>query len=110
VSWTFSGNVVNGNNRACLTRSGAGIVILGGHNISIQGNTVNDNMASGPSNLRGGIVVLARGATPSSTVFVVGNTAFGNVPADLVWDQTGTGIVFTGNQCATSAPPGLCAP
>ncbi|MGH9277315.1 MAG: right-handed parallel beta-helix repeat-containing protein [Acidimicrobiales bacterium] len=109
VNWALSGNVLNGNNRACLGRSGAGIAVLGGHNISIEANTVNGNVASGPATLRGGIVVTSRGGTPSSNVFVVGNTAFNNVPADLIWDQAGASIVFTRNRCGTAIPPGLCS-
>jgi hypothetical protein len=39
---------------------------------------------------------------------VVGNSAHNNNPADLIWDQTGTGIVFSGNHCTQSSPAGLC--
>jgi hypothetical protein len=108
-NWSLSGNVVNRNNRSCPGRSGVGILILAGQNISVQDNTVNGHVASGPSPFRGGIVVTSRGTTPPANVYVRGNRAFDNVPADLVWDQTGTGIIFTANQCGTSIPPGLCA-
>lgn len=109
ANWSFRGNQLNANNRACGGRSGVGIVVLGGSNILIQGNTANGNVASGPSAVRGGIVVVRRGATPSSNVYVSNNAAFNNVPVDLFWDQAGSGVVFTGNQCATSSPGGLCA-
>jgi parallel beta-helix repeat protein len=106
--WALERNVVDANNRVCPGRSGTGILVLGGHDIVIQGNQANGNQPAGPSSVSGGIRVVSRGSTPPTNVWVVGNTAFNNLPADLVWDQTGTGILFTANQCGTSIPPGLC--
>jgi hypothetical protein len=60
------------------------MLILAGQNVSIQGNTVNGNVASGPSPVRGGIVVTRRETTPPANVYVRGNRAFNNAPADLV--------------------------
>ena len=36
------------------------------------------------------------------------NVAFHNKPADIVWDQTGTGNRFRRNLCAVSMPSGIC--
>ncbi len=50
---------------------------------------------------------LTRGSDPNFDT-IASNTAYRDHPADLVWDGTGTGVTFTGNQCAVSLPPGLC--
>ncbi len=36
------------------------------------------------------------------------NTAFGNSPADISYDGTGTGNDLTGNYCSVSSPAGSC--
>jgi len=109
TNWVATGNQVNHNNNACPAGddappiSGGGIVVLGGHQIVIQANTVNDNQPSGPTFVSGGIVLIAG----SSNNQVVGNTAHGNVPADLI-DQSAASNTFRANNCDTSIPGGLC--
>jgi hypothetical protein len=58
----------------------------------------------------GGIVVLSShaltgGGDPEFDA-IVGNRAFRNRPADLIWDGSGTHIRFRHNHCGTSAPAG----
>ena len=113
--WSASGNQVTANNRACvlgpgLPFSGAGMVVAGHRDVAITGNTVLDHRPSGPTIAQGGIVVASSpaGGGPPQNVVVTGNTALRNNP-DLLWDGTGTGILFTGNTCSTSVPPDLCA-
>jgi parallel beta-helix repeat protein len=109
TNWVATGNQVNHNNNSCPAGddappiSGGGIVVLGGHQIVIQANTVNDNRPSGPSFVSGGIVLIAG----SSNNQIVGNTAHGNVPADLI-DQSAASNTFRANDCDTSIPGGLC--
>jgi hypothetical protein len=58
-------------------------------------------------------VLSAPGPTPAQSFTATGNTikkntAFGNSPVDILWDQTGDNV-FSGNRCKTSDPTGLCA-
>jgi len=109
TNWVATGNQVNHNNNSCPAGddappiSGGGIVVLGGHNIVIQANTVDDNRPSGPSFVSGGIVLIAG----SSNNQVVANSAHGNKPADLI-DQSAASNTFRANDCNTSIPGGLC--
>jgi len=109
TNWAATGNQVNHNNRSCPAGddappiSGGGIVVLGGHNIVIQANTVDNNRPSGPTFASGGIVLIAG----SSNNQIVANTAHGNVPADLI-DQSGASNHFSNNNCDTSIPRRLC--
>lgn len=116
--WVARHNQANHNNQACPAGegppvSGLGIVIFGAHNITLWDNSANGNAPSGPTEASGGIVVLsAPGPTPEESFTATGNTikrnsAFGNSPVDIKWDQQGTNT-FTGNRCKTSDPTGLC--
>lgn len=60
----------------------------------------------------GGIVVMSAkpltgGSNPNFDTISF-NVAFGNHPADLIWDRTGIGVRFRHNACATSRPGGFC--
>jgi hypothetical protein len=112
--WVARDNEVNHNNKACPAgdegdaTSGLGIVINGAHAITLVGNTVNDNQPSGPTAGSGGIVIVSDPDSPVSTDNVVKhNSAFGNLPDDILWDGQGTNT-FTDNRCETSEPAGLC--
>jgi len=109
TNWVATGNQVNHNNKVCGAGddappvSGGGIIVFGGHNITLRGNTVNGNVPAGPSFVSGGIV-FAEGASGNS---VIANTAHGNAPADLI-DQSAASNTFSANNCDTSIPSGLC--
>ncbi len=109
TDWVATANQVNHNNKVCPAGddappvSGGGIIVFGGHNITLQGNTVNGNVPAGPSFVSGGIV-FAEGASANT---VTANKAHGNVPADLI-DQSGASNRFSANRCDTSIPGGLC--
>ena len=114
--WTVRDNQLNHNNAVCPPDeegpplSGIGLAIVGGHAISVKGNTALNNVPNGPTVGSGGVVVVSAapfGSTDPSDVTVMGNVVLGNTP-DLFWDGTGSGIVFTANDCATSVPAGLC--
>ncbi|MBV9203957.1 MAG: right-handed parallel beta-helix repeat-containing protein [Actinobacteria bacterium] len=110
-------NSVSANNKFCpksedtpVSTQGGGILLLGATRTVVAANNVHGN--SGKQFNSGGIVVLSAhaisgGSNPNFDT-IAGNTAFGNHPADLVWDRTGTGVQFKANHCGTSIPPGLC--
>jgi Right handed beta helix region len=117
--WTARGNSANHNNVACPASdegggsSGLGIVIASAQDITLSHNTANGNAATGETPASGGIIVISFSEGPQPpTVLATGNTvehntAFGNSPVDLLWDQQGDNS-FVGNRCATSNPDGLC--
>jgi parallel beta-helix repeat protein len=89
--------------------SGTGVVLIGNVGATVQNNTVTGNDGDQP--LSGGIVVVQQNyflPRVEGNVTVSHNTVRGNGPNDLVWDGNGTGVAFSGNACATSAPAGLC--
>ncbi|HEX6523185.1 MAG TPA: NosD domain-containing protein [Streptosporangiaceae bacterium] len=110
-------NSVSRNNKFCpkhgetpVNLQGGGILLLGATHTLVAHNSVIGNR--GKQINSGGIVVasarpLTHGSNPDFDT-IAGNVAFGNRPADLVWDGTGTGVRFFANFCATSIPPGLC--
>jgi parallel beta-helix repeat protein len=112
-----AGNTVTGNNKFCeahgdtpVNLQGGGILLLGATRTTVARNSVSGN--SGRQINSGGIVVasaqaLTGGSDPAFDT-IVANTAFGNHPADLIWDRTGTGVAFIFNHCGTSIPPGFC--
>ncbi|MFF7183529.1 right-handed parallel beta-helix repeat-containing protein [Streptomyces sp. NPDC008121] len=109
-------NKVHRNTEACPAqeivpqRSGMGIAIAGSFAVRVHGNDVRDNRPTGPTAASGGIVVVstaALGGADPQDVQVTRNTALNNEAADLVWDLTGSGIVFKNNRKRTSIPPGL---
>ncbi len=74
-------------------------------------NTVTGNTPSGDSAFSGGIVLVdggIAGGGPLANDRVQANQVHGNAP-DLLWDGTGTGMLFLRNACETSSPDGLCA-
>lgn len=92
------------------TISGVGILLAGARNVVVRRNNVWGNEPSGQADFAGGIVVISHpftGAAPRD-ILVTTNRSFDNLPADLVWDGTGTGIRFRGNHCGSSRPEGLC--
>jgi parallel beta-helix repeat protein len=118
-NWLAHGNKANNNTRVCPPEEGGpssggiGIAIAGAHDITLVGNTANDNVPSGQVDISGGIVVVSiPGPTPEESSTATGNTikfnkAFGNSPVDLFWDQQGDNR-FIRNRCETSNPDGLC--
>jgi hypothetical protein len=110
-------NSVSSNNKFCakhgdtpVNLQGGGILLLGATRTLVLHNSVADN--SGAQINSGGIVVasasaLTKGSDPDFDT-IIRNTAFGDHPADLIWDGTGTGVRFKGNRCHTSVPAGLC--
>jgi hypothetical protein len=71
-------------------------------------NQVNNNTPGGPTLGSGGIVILSvgPGATPDNNL-VKDNKLHGNQPADIVWDQSGTGNLVIGNKCHSAIPGNL---
>ena len=114
---TVTGNRVVRNNKFCakhgdtpVNLQGGGILLLGATHSLVAFNSVSGN--SGKQINSGGIVVasahaLTHGSNPNFDT-ITRNSAFGNHPADLIWDGTGTGVTFRANACGTSLPPGLC--
>lgn len=110
-------NNVSANNRLCpvpedLPRKigGGGVLLLGATHTTVEHNSVYGN--AGTRFNSGGIVVFSAAGVSGGSApefdRVVGNSAHNNSPADLIWDQTGTGNVFSGNHCTRSSPAGLC--
>lgn len=110
-------NHVFRNNKFCrksedtpVSLQGGGILLLGATDTVVRTNLVTGNR--GRSLNSGGIVVasarpVTHGRNPKN-IRIGRNLAFGNRPADLIWDGTGTGISFVDNHCGRSLPPGLC--
>jgi Right handed beta helix region len=90
--------------------AGGGVLLLGATHTTVEHNSVYGN--TGTRFNSGGIVVFSAvtvtGVKAPEFDKIVGNSAHNNSPADLIWDQTGTGNVLTGNHCTQSAPAGLC--
>jgi nitrous oxidase accessory protein NosD len=110
-----TGNLVRNNTKACPASddgppvSGVGFAVVGGHDVTITGNVITGNKASGPTLFTAGVAVvtLFEGTAPANNV-VTGNVIVNNGPPDIFWDQTGDGNVFQANVCRTSDPDGLC--
>jgi nitrous oxidase accessory protein NosD len=110
-------NSVFRNNKLCpkteetpVNLQGGGILLLGATHNVVAGNSVAANR--GKQFNSGGIVLLSAkpvgGHSNPSFNTIARNTAFRDRPADIIWDGTGTGNVFTGNRCTTSVPSGFC--
>ena len=110
-------NRVVRNNKLCpkndempFNVKGGGILLLGATRTLVAHNRVAGNR--GQEFNSGGIVVLSShaltGGSDPEFDAIVGNRAFRNRPADLIWDGSGTHIRFRHNHCGTSAPAGLC--
>src|SRR3712207_4019293 len=103
--WVVRRNIARQNNRACEPPaegappfSGSGIILNGTHEVVVTGNRVIRNrptIADAP--LAGGIVVASSaevgGADPTNNR-ITRNVAPLNRPADIVWDESGSGNVF----------------
>ena len=89
--------------------SGIGVAIINGHENTITGNLITNNVPSGDAAFSGGVLVLDLGGGVQAPF---GNRIHGNVilhnQPDILWDGSGTGNVFTHNVCETSQPAGLC--
>jgi parallel beta-helix repeat protein len=119
-AWVVSGNTVEHNNQQCPglpegdpAISGNGIVILGGQHIVLERNVVRSNQrAPGAStSFSGGVVIMTiPDVVPTAPIddVVVANTIRNNLPADVVYDETGSGVRFVANDCVKSEPNGLC--
>lgn len=118
---TISDNHFNGNSRFCAggdnapPHGGAGVVLLGAVRSTVRDNEVKDNHIDVAQALgRGGIVLISANMPPFLTGSdpinntVTQNDLRGNVPADIVWDGSGSGNRFPGNDCKTSIPVGFC--
>ncbi len=114
---TIVDNSVINNNKFCaknedtpVNTQGGGILLLGATRTLVSHNFVAGN--KGKQFNSGGIVVLSakalsHGSNPNFDT-ITRNTAFGNRPADLIWDGTGTGVRFRANACGRSVPAGFC--
>jgi hypothetical protein len=95
------------------TVSGVGFAVAGAKNVHLIANGAFGNVPDPAVNsIVGGGIVLLSTAGPEGGADVTGakiafNTAFGNKPTDLFWDQKGQAS-FVGNDCETSNPDGLC--
>lgn len=112
----FTRNRIENNTKACPgieeedfpPTSGIGIALLGANDVTITGNRIAGNVASGPSPFTGGVVVVTGiGGTAPTNNAVSHNVIVHNDP-DLFWDESGSGNTFSGNTCKTSVPEGLC--
>ena len=112
----ISQNRIFHNQKACPAGegpplSGIGIFLFGTTHANVWGNRVTKNLPSGPSFVTGGIVVhsagIVAGADPTDNA-VTGNFVHDNLSKDLKYDGTGSGNTFSGNDCSTSHPEGLC--
>jgi parallel beta-helix repeat protein len=110
-------NTVEDNTRSCRAAqfgrnfSGIGIALLGASGMEVMGNHLSGNVPSGPTRISGGIVVSTDpffGGTikPTNNSVVANN--FGNNKPDIRWDGTGSGNVFSANNCDASVPARLC--
>ncbi len=110
-------NKVFSNNKFCPANEeapplqGGGILLLGATHTRVAANHVAGNVGQQVNS--GGIVVASAqsltGGSDPSHITIIHNSAFGDQPADLIWDGTGTGVSFTHNHCGTSLPIGFCS-
>ncbi len=88
--------------------SGSGIALLGAQGVVVADNAVLNNRAH--TSVSGGIVVLSAkssGGPASTGNLIKRNTAFKNLPADII-NRSGATNTFRGNYCSRSMPDGLC--
>jgi hypothetical protein len=85
-----------------------GIALLGAHDVTIQANVIQGNVAAGPTFASGGVVVTDQG--PGSTApinnKVSHNVITGN-STDILDTGSGSGNVYRNNVCG--ANPGACS-
>lgn len=114
---TVGDNDVHNNNLACPATSegpatsGGGIVLAGAVHSLVDDNNVNNNSAGGTL-VSGGIVLVSvqmiDGGSAVIDDTVRDNELRHNVPADLLYDGSGSGDRFSDNECGSSSPTGLC--
>lgn len=85
--------------------SGVGIGITGARRVVLRSNLVIGNHSTGPSQLAGGVVVVAfHGRTGASVApsdnRIVDNVLLYNSPANIITDNTGTGNEYFDNALA----------
>ena len=114
--WRVTKNRVRHNNEVCLDTpggdlSGGGIILAGTDRVTVRRNKVFGNSPGVPSPFAGGIVVVSSatvGGDEPNDNLIKKNVAFRNEPADIVWDESGTGNEFLRNRCGTSIPEVIC--
>jgi nitrous oxidase accessory protein NosD len=110
---TISHNQIHENNKSCRATArlpriqGAGIVLTGAEETTVESNEIRNNVGSSP--FSGGIVLFKSvvGA-PNNGNVIRDNVVLGNKTADLADKDKGKGNEFIGNQCAASQPAGMC--
>ncbi|MBV8951381.1 MAG: right-handed parallel beta-helix repeat-containing protein [Actinobacteria bacterium] len=106
-------NDVARNDSACAASdtgkplSGIGIALAGVQGNRVIGNDVDHNAPTGPSVASGGIIIVSPMGKLTNDNLVKDNDLRGNRPADIVWDQLGSGNRVTDNACATAMPANL---
>ncbi|MEU8651724.1 right-handed parallel beta-helix repeat-containing protein [Streptomyces sp. NPDC048737] len=110
---TVAANRIVRNNKSCPKTArldalqGSGIVMTGTEETLVTRNVIRDN--AGESPLSGGIVLFKSFVgTTSERNRISGNELSGNLPADLVDQETAKANTFEANSCQVSRPAGLC--
>ncbi len=116
-------NTANGNNKVCFPFGegfpigGAGILVGGPSNVTVERNTASDNVTVDPTVTPGGIVITDfpsdQGPILTGAVLVSRNTATGNsnggVSIDLNVNTEGGPVTVSKNHCGFGSPdPGWC--
>jgi parallel beta-helix repeat protein len=117
ADFEVQGNTVTDNTRKCpedrfgTALSGLGIGLFGTRGMEVRANNISGNVPSIPKAVSGGVMVgvdpLFGGTRKPKDNSVVANN-FGNNRPDIRWDGSGSGNVFSANNCDTSVPTGLC--
>jgi hypothetical protein len=89
------------------------VALLGPKNVTLENNTINGNQKAGTDDHAGGVLLVSSkksdgGDHPVGNT-IRGNTVLNNQPLDIVYDGTGSGNTFPGNDCRRSAPSSICA-
>jgi parallel beta-helix repeat protein len=113
--YTITGNRAYANDLACPAGehppfSGVGIGLFGVHDTRVSGNAVAVNKPTGPSLASGGIALAstrASGGHDPRHNLVRDNRLYGNRPADITSDGTGSGNTIAHNICSTTIPSRL---
>ncbi|MFC9291228.1 nitrous oxide reductase family maturation protein NosD [Streptomyces sp. NPDC057052] len=110
---TVAANRIVRNNKSCPKTArldalqGSGVVMTGTEDTLVTQNVIRDN--AGKSPLSGGIVLFKSFVgTTSERNRISGNELSGNLPADLVDQETAKANTFEANSCQVSRPAGLC--
>lgn len=110
---TVAANRIVRNNKSCPKTArldalqGSGVVMTGTEETLVTRNVIRDN--AGKSPLSGGIVLFKSFVgTTSERNRISDNELSGNLPADLVDQETAKANTFEANSCQVSRPAGLC--